>query len=257
MRLTPPWAIFLAVSLVFMLGPLALVVLFSFGRNALIGFPMGGLSLDWYAALIGNPSFWDAFKTSLTAAVFSALIATATGTLCAFGLLRLRRREAAATVTFLSMPVLLPPLVVAIAIVVLTVRGLGLSLGLPIVVLGHALVSQPFVLLILMARMQNFDFNTVESALDLGATRFQAFRDIILPQIQGTLVGAALIAAAISLDDFIIASFTIGAGNTLSTFVWGMLRTTLDPSINAIATIILLLTTGTAALALKFTSYRG
>jgi spermidine/putrescine transport system permease protein len=257
MRLTPVSAIFLAASLVFMLGPLALVVLFSFGQSALIGFPMGGLSLDWYAKLAGNPSFWNAFKTSLIAALASAVLATILGTLCAFGLRRLKRSEAAATVTFLSMPVLLPPLVVAIAIVVLIVRGLGLSLGLPVVILGHALISQPFVLLILLARLQNFDFDTVESALDLGATQFQAFRDIMLPQIQGAVIGAALIAASISLDDFIIASFTIGAGNTLSTFVWGMLRTTLDPSINAIATIILLLTTGTAALALKLTRYRG
>jgi spermidine/putrescine transport system permease protein len=158
---------------------------------------------------------------------------------------------------YLSLPVLLPPLVVGIAIVVLIVRGLRLQLGLPAVVLGHALISQPFVLLVLMARLQRFDFAAVESARDLGATRFQAFRDITLPQIQAALVGAALIAASISLDDFIIASLTIGAGNTLSTFVWGMLRTTLDPSINAIATIILALTIGTAVLALALTRYRG
>jgi spermidine/putrescine transport system permease protein len=257
MTLTPAWKAFLAVSLAFMLGPLLLVVLFSFGRNALIGFPMGGLTFDWYRKLFDNSSFWDAFRTSLAAAAGSSLIATLTGTLCAFGLLQARRRLAAASVTFLSFPVLLPPLVVAIAIVVLIVRGLGLSLGLPVVILGHALVSQPFVLLIMMSRLHSFDFDTVESALDLGASRLEAFRDITLPQIRGALVGSALIAASISLDDFIIASFTIGAGNTLSTFVWGMLRTTLDPSINAIAAIILLLTTGTAIVALRLTQYRG
>jgi spermidine/putrescine transport system permease protein len=240
-----------------MLGPVALVVLFSFGRNALIGFPMGGLTLGWYERLYGNVAFWDSFKTSMLVAAASSVLATFTGTLCSFGLLRCRRRMAAAIVALLPLPVLLPSLVVAIAIVVLIVRGLGLSLGLPAVILGHALVSQPFVLLILMARLHSFDFAAIESARDLGATRFQAFRDITLPQIQAALVGAALIAASISLDDFIIASFTIGAGNTLSTFVWGMLRTTLDPSINAIATIILVLTVGSAALALKLTQYRG
>jgi spermidine/putrescine transport system permease protein len=257
MRTSPVWNLFFAASLIFMLGPLALVVLFSFGRNALIGFPMGGVTFGWYEKLFANASFWDAFKTSILVAIVSSAIATLTGTLCSFGLLRCRRRMAAVAVTLLSLPVLLPSLVVAIAIVVLIVRGLGLSLGLPAVILGHALVSQPFVLLILMARLQGFDFDAVESALDLGATRFQAFRDITLPQIQAALVGALLIAASISLDDFIIASFTIGAGNTLSTFVWGMLRTTLDPTINAIATIILVLTIGTAALALKLTRYRG
>jgi spermidine/putrescine transport system permease protein len=257
MKSSVPWAIFLAASLLFMLGPLALVVLFSFGRNALIGFPMGGLALDWYQVLFANTSFRDAFKTSVLVAILASLLATATGALCSFGLLRCRRRMAAGAVVYLSLPVLLPPLVVGIAIVVLIVRGLGLKLGLPAVVLGHALISQPFVLLVLMARLQRFDFAAVESAWDLGATRYQAFRDITLPQIQAALVGAALIAASISLDDFIIASLTIGAGNTLSTFVWGMLRTTLDPSINAIATIILALTIGTAVIALALTRYRG
>jgi len=80
---------------------------------------------------------------------------------------------------------------------------------------------------------------------------------VTLPQIRTAIIGAALISAAISLDDFIIASFTIGGGNTLSTFVWGKLRTTLDPSINAIATILLLSTIGMSVLALRLARYRG
>ncbi len=155
------------------------------------------------------------------------------------------------------MPVLLPPLVVAIAIVVLFVRGLGAELGLPVVILGHVLVTQPFVILIVMARLASFGTASVEAARDLGATRWQAFHLVTLPQIRTAIVGAALISAAISLDDFIIASFTIGGGNTLSTFVWGKLRTTLDPSINAIATILLLSTIGMSVLALRLTRYRG
>jgi spermidine/putrescine transport system permease protein len=98
---------------------------------------------------------------------------------------------------------------------------------------------------------------SVEAARDLGATRWQAFRLVTLPQIASALVGAALIAASISLDDFIIASFTLGGGNTLSTFVWGKIRTTLDPSINAIATILLVLTVGMSILALRLARYRG
>ena len=102
-----------------------------------------------------------------------------------------------------------------------------------------------------------FDQATVDAARDLGATRLKAFRLVTLPQISSALVGAALVSAAISLDDFIIASFTIGGGNTLSTFVWGKMRTTLDPSINAIATILLALTVGLSALALRVSRYKG
>jgi spermidine/putrescine transport system permease protein len=105
--------------------------------------------------------------------------------------------------------------------------------------------------------MASFDHTCLEAARDLGATPVQAFLKVTLPQIGAALVGAALIAFAISLDEFIITVFTIGSGNTLSTFVWGKMRTALDPSINAIATVILLVTIGSAALALRVTRYRG
>ncbi len=251
------WRAVLLVFLLFMLGPIVLVVIFSFGSNALIGFPMGGLTFGWYARLAADTGFHSAFSTSLVVALSTATLATVTGTLAAIGLMKLAPAAARGVIAALSMPVLLPPLVVAIAIVVLIVRGLGLRLGLPVVVLGHILVAQPFVILIVMARLQRFDQATVDAARDLGASRFTAFRLVTLPQIAATLIGAALVSAAISLDDFIIASFTIGGGNTLSTFVWGKMRTTLDPSINAIATILLVLTVGLSALALRMSRYRG
>lgn len=253
----PVWLTVIGLCLVFMIGPLALVVLFSFGSNTLIGFPMGGLTLSWYGGLMADEAFRDAARISLVVAISVAALATVTGTLAAFALDRAQPRWARPVLTAISVPVLLPPLVVAIAIVVLVVRGLGLKLGLPVVILGHVLITQPFVILIVMARLASFGSASVEAARDLGATRWQAFRLVTLPQIGSAIVGAALIAAAISLDDFIIASFTIGGGNTLSTFVWGKLRTTLDPSINAIATILLLSTIGMSVLALRLTRYRG
>jgi spermidine/putrescine transport system permease protein len=250
------WRLILALFLVFMLGPIVLVVVFSFGSNALIGFPMGALSFDWYLKLVGDTGFHAAFWTSLIVALSTAILSTLTGTLAAFGLMRVAPSVGRAILAALSLPVLLPPLVVAIAIVVLFVRGVGIGLGVPVVILGHILVTQPFVILIVAARLSRFDESAVEAARDLGATRWQAFRRVTIPLIATALVGAALVSAAISLDDFIIASFTIGGGNTISTFVWGKMRTTLDPSINAIATILLLLTVGLSAIALRVSRYR-
>ena len=250
------WRIIITLFLLFLLGPIALVVLFSFGSNALIGFPMGALTLDWYAGLLRDTGFYSAFWTSVVVALATAVFATITGTLAAMGLLRLTPSVARSVLAILSMPVLLPPLVVSIAIVVLFVRGIGVGLGVPVVILGHILITQPFVILIVMARLARFDQSTVEGARDLGASPWQAFRLVTLPQIASTLVGAALVSAAISLDDFIIASFTIGGGNTLSTFVWGKMRTTLDPSINAIATTLLVMTIGLSGLALRLSRYR-
>jgi spermidine/putrescine transport system permease protein len=125
------------------------------------------------------------------------------------------------------------------------------------VILGHLVITQPFVILIVHARMVGFDHSLIDCARDLGASPLMAFLTITLPIVRTTIIGAALIAMAVSLDDFIIASFTIGAGNTIPTLVWSMLRTSLDPSINASATILIALTIGATLVALRLSRYRG
>jgi len=135
--------------------------------------------------------------------------------------------------------------------------SIGLRLSLITVILSHLLFTQPFVVLVVYARMRNFDYRAVESARDLGASPVQAFLTVTLPIIRPTVIGAALIAVALSIDDFIITFFTIGGGNTLPTFVWGMTRTALTPAANAIGTLILLMTVGSTLIALWLTRYRG
>ena len=108
-----------------------------------------------------------------------------------------------------------------------------------------------------MRGMANFDQRVVESARDLGASPLHAFLTVTLPIIRPIVIGAALIAMALSIDDFVITFFTIGSGNTLPTLVWGMIRTGLTPAVNAIGTLILLLTIGSTVIALRLTRYRG
>ncbi|MFI0848053.1 ABC transporter permease [Mesorhizobium sp. IMUNJ 23232] len=251
------WTLMLGLFVLFMLGPLVLVVMFSFNSSALVSLPLTGLTLDWYRRLADTPEFWSALQNSLAIAVPVAILSTVTGTLAAMALTQWRSRLAMPLLTGLSVPVMIPPRVVAIGLVVLLVRWLQMPLGLPAVVGGHVLLAQPFVALIIAARMATFDYTCVEAARDLGASPWQIFRKVTLPQISAAIVGAALIAFALSLDEFIVTVFTIGSGNTLSTFVWGKMRTALDPSINAIATVILVITIGCAALALRMTRYRG
>ena len=251
------WALVLGLFVLFMLGPLVLVVLFSFNSSALVSLPLAGFTLDWYRRLAGTQEFWSALQNSLAIAVPVAVVSTVTGTLAAMALTQWRSRLAMPLLTALSVPVMIPPLVVAIGLVVLLVRWLQMPLGLPAVIGGHILLAQPFVALVIAARMATFDYTCVEAARDLGASPWQVFRKVTLPQISAAIVGAALIAFALSLDEFIVTIFTIGSGNTLSTFVWGKMRTALDPSINAIATVILVITIGCATLALRMTRYRG
>ena len=151
---------------------------------------------------------------------------------------------------------MLPPLVLAVALLSFYV-GVGLHPSLLTVILSHLLFTQPFVIIVVHARLAGFDWSMVESARDLGASPWRAFVSVILPIIRPTVIGAVLLAVALSLDDFVITFFTIGSGNTLPTLLWGMIRTGLTPSVNAIGTLLILLTIGSTLLALRLTRFRG
>lgn len=251
------WPAFIVAVLIFLTLPLLLVILFSFNSSALTSFPLTGFTLDWYSRLAANESFWPALRASLVVGIAVACFSSVTGTLAAIGLARMEPRRAAVAMTLLSIPMMLPALVIGIALLSYFVRFLDLRLGLPTVVLGHLVIVQPFVMAIVYARMAAFDWSLVESARDLGASAATAFFTVTLPIIAPTVIGAGLIALAISLDDFVITFFTIGAGNTLPTMVWGMVRTSLDPTINAIATLLIMLSIGSTAIALAIAKYRG
>jgi spermidine/putrescine transport system permease protein len=132
----------------------------------------------------------------------------------------------------------------------------GIELSLFTVILGHLVVTQPFVIMIVYARMATFDYELVDSARDLGASAWTIFLTVTLPIIRSTIIGAALIALAISLDEIVITFFNISGGNTLPTFVFGKIRTEVDPTINAIAAILLLLTVSSTIIAMKISRYR-
>ncbi len=250
------WYLWLGLLILFMLTPLALVVLFAFGHNEITNFPMGGLSLRWFDALFKGRNFWNSFQNSLIVAGSVGLTSTVIGTMAALALARMRPRLATATIVALSLPIMLPPLVIGIACLSFFVK-VGLQLSLFTVILGHLIITQPFVVLVVYARMLGFDYTTIDSARDLGAGPLKAFLTITVPIIQPSVIGAALVAMALSLDDFVITFFTIGGGNTLPTLVWGMMRTTLNPTVNAIGTILLSLTLGSTLIALRITRYRG
>jgi spermidine/putrescine transport system permease protein len=239
-----------------MLTPLVLVVLFSFTDNALTNFPIERFSTRWFRVLFEKDEFWKAFGNSLRIAGSVALVSTVVGTLAALALARMGERLANVALVVLCFPVMLPALVIGIALLVFFNKtGVPLSLG--TVILGHLVITQPFVILIVYARMVGFDYAAVDSARDLGASPWVAFWTVTFPMISTTVIGAALIAMAISLDDFIVTFFTIGGGNTLPTYIWGKVRTYLDPSINAIGTILIGLTIASTILALRLSRYRG
>ena len=251
------WRAFALLAASFMGIPLALVVLFSFNASALTSLPLTGFTLDWYRKLFALGAFWPALWNSLTVAALVAVLSVAIGTMAALALARLAPRRAEIVIGALSIPMMLPALIIGVALMSYFVRLVDLPLGLPTVILGHLVIAQPFVILIVFSRLATFDWAVVDSARDLGASPLGAFVTVTLPIVEPTIVGAGLIALSISLDDFVITFFTIGGGNTLPTLVWGMVRTSLDPTINAIATLLILLSVGSTLLALRVSRYRG
>lgn len=230
---------FVALVLVYLYAPIVVIVLFSFTTSPRLTIPIEGLTLGWYTSALSNPLMMTALKNSVILALVSALGAGALGAAFAFGLVRLKRaRDRQALLAGGLLPAVVPLLVTGIALAVFF-RGLGMRPGLINAAIGHAIVCLPFVILTMNARLETFDFSVLEAARDLGASPFRAFVDITFPLIRPSLVGAALLAAALSLDEFVVTWFNIGNELSVPVLVWGLMRRGIDPSINAIATLLL------------------
>ncbi len=235
-RLVP--AGFVALVLTYLYAPIAVIVLFSVTTSPRLSMPIEGLTLSWYANAFSNPLMTTALTNSLILALVSAVFSGLFGGAFAFGLVALKRpRLRAALLSASLLPAIVPLLVIGISLAVFF-RALGMPQGLLNTAFGHILVSLPFVVLTMNARLENFDFGTLEAARDLGASPWRAFRDITFPLIRPSVIGAALLAAALSLDEFVVTWFNIGNQQSLPVLVWGLMRRGIDPSINAIATML-------------------
>lgn len=238
-RLLP--AVFVGMVIVYLYAPIAVIVLFSVTTSPRLSMPIEGLTLDWYANALSNPLMATALWNSLALALFSAVVSGVFGAAFAFGIVALKRVGLRTVLLSASLlPAIVPLLVIGISLAVFF-RALGSPQGLFNAAVGHILVSLPFVVLTMNARLETFDFSMLEAARDLGATAYQAFRDITFPMIRPSIIGAALLAAALSLDEFVVTWFNIGNQQSVPVLVWGLMRRGVDPSINAIATLLLVL----------------
>ncbi len=224
--------------LVWLFAPVAVVVLFSFATTPRMVLPFQGWTLDWYAVALSDPLLQRAIVNSIILAAVTATVATALGVTFSFGVVKLRRRTRGLFVTGSLLPAAIPVLVVGMALAVLF-RTLGQPPSLVNAAVGHILIALPFVILTMNARLETFDFSTLDAARDLGADPLRTFRDITLPLIRPSVIGAALLAVALSLDEFVVTFFNIGNLMTVPVYIWGLVRRGIDPSINALATMTL------------------
>lgn len=252
-RLLP--GLYVGAILAFLFLPVLVIVPFSFNTAPRLSFPIAGLTLDWYDSALNNEFFADAVRNTIVAGGCTALLSGALGTLIAFGATRLRARAGGTVVAIAVLPAVMPVLLLGVSLNNL-LRGLDIPLNLTTIVIGHTLIATPFVTLAMISRLAELDRSVLEAARDLGASPARAFADVTLPLIRAALVGAMLLAAALSLDEFVATFFLRGTENTVPTLVWGLLRRGVDPTINALASMTLLMTVSFAIVATRLTRVR-
>ena len=224
----------------FLYLPIAVLVVLSFNRS---GLPTAwtGFSLEWYGKLAGNTAILRATFNSLVVATAATLLATVLGTALAIGL-EARRKASPFLDALMLAPMIIPDIVLAIALLSFFTL-LQFTLGLHSIVLAHTVFNLAFVTAVVRTRLKHFEGSLVEASIDLGATQLQTLRHVTLPIIAPGILAAALLAFTLSIDEFIIAWFTAGAGRASTTLpmqIYSMIRFGVTPEVNALATLLML-----------------
>jgi spermidine/putrescine transport system permease protein len=228
--------------------PLLVLVAFSF-NDSKFSASWVGFTLDWYYRLLERPDIMRGLKASLIVGGISTVVSAVLGTLVALALARHRFRGRTALEGFLYVPIVTPEIVVGISLLILFALA-KMPLGLTTIIIAHVAFSLSFVVIVVLARLEGMDQNLEEAALILGADEITTFWKVTVPQLWPGILAGALLAFTMSFDDFVITSFVSGSGSsTLPIVVYGMVRRNIEPSINAISTIILLVTTALIYLA--------
>ncbi len=227
------------VILAFLYLPILVVIVFSFSDSPTVGV-WGGLTLRWYGRMFGNDQMMRALRNSLWVATWSTLIATILGTTAALALDKYKKwvgRGAFDAVVYL--PVIIPDVTMAVMLL-LWFTQIGLPLGTRSIILAHIAFNISFVAIVVRARLANMDPSIDEAAADLYASPWQTFRKVTFPLILPGVLGGALLALTLSLDDVVITSFVQGPGaTTLPVYVFGLIKRSVTPEINAVSTIML------------------
>ena len=236
----------------FLVLPTLLVIPMSFSESQYLEFPPRHLSLRWYEAYFNSRSWMHATATSFKAATLTVIVATPLGTIAAYGLYNAELATARLVSLLLITPIVIPIILVGTAIFYAYVR-LKLVNSLIGVVLAHSILAIPIVIMIVTSALKSFDMNQERVARSLGASRVTAFFTVVMPQIKFAVLTAAVLSFLTSFDEVIVSLFVSGGENsTLTRIMFTALRDQIDPTIAAISTIMIVVTSLLLALAQMF-----
>lgn len=231
---------------VFFYVPIAVLLIFSFSDNRNVGV-WGGFTFDWYRDVADSEPTKDAIWTSLQIAAASTIVSVVLGTMAALALERFTFRGRKVFDALLYLPIIIPDVTMAVMMLIFFSEAsalLGFTKGFATITLSHIAFNISFVSIVVRARLANADDKLEEAALDLYATRWQAFRYVTLPIIMPGILGGALLALTLSLDDVVITQFVSGPGwTTLPVYVFSLIRKGVTPLINAVSVVMLVAST--------------
>lgn len=252
----------------FIYAPMLIVLVYSFNANPINMMSWSGFTFDWYRTIFGLSSklteqtlyvestqqLTNAVTNSLIVALTTTTVSTIIGTLAALAMARYRFRMKTFYRVLVFMPMIIPDIVLGLALLIYFVT-IGAKLGLITIIIGHCTFLCSYVFIVVSARLAGMDHHFEEASADLGASPFQTFRFVTLPLILPGVVGGALLAFIISMDDLVITYFIAGVDSTtLPVFIYGMLRRGIKPEINAIASLMILFSLIVASLGLYLRS---
>jgi spermidine/putrescine transport system permease protein len=247
---TAALAVHSALMYVFLYAPIVILVLFSFTTDS-FGARMTGFTFSWYTKLLQDERLIGAAWNTLKVAIVSTIVSTIIGTLTALAMERYRFRGRTGMDALLYLPIVIPEIVMGLALlaffaftfgVIENLTGAQFKMSLTTVIISHIAFSISFVVVVVRASLKGFDRRLEEAAQDLGANEWQTFWRVTFPLILPGIIGGALLAFTISLDDFVISFFTTGPGTSLLPIeVYSQVKRAVTPKINAISTVMLLI----------------
>lgn len=226
---------FVSLVYAFLYLPILFLTAFSFSPSGM-SFSWHGLTLAWYRELFSNEEIFHALTNSLIVSCVSTALSLFFGVLLVLSLGHHRQR----IVRLFYTPVLVPEIIIAVSLLTFF-SWLSIPLGLPTLIVGHTILALGFVVPILHTRFLELDERLIEASLDLGATRYQTYINIVLPLMRSSIITAGLLAFIASFDDFLISFYATGAASqTLSLYIFSSIRTGISPVINALSVMLLM-----------------
>jgi len=229
------------VILFFFYLPLVLVAVESFNASK-YGGPWTGFSLRWYRTLFTDAEVMRALKNTLIVGVVSTVVSMVLGTVAAFALHRYKGKLQTVHYGLIYLPLVVPDILMGISLLLFFV-ALKVELSLVTITVAHISFCISYVTMVVLGRLQDFDFSVMDAAQDLGADRFTAFRKILLPLLAPGILAGGLLAFTLSIDDFVITFFVSGPGSTtLPVYIYSMMKHGSPPVINALSVVLLAVT---------------